>query len=203
MSTIMLLIPSDQASVATVSVPPHSIVDSPPGDLIDLPRRVGLRQGVNRAILSAQLHQHRLALLVLDMNHFRYINISLGATIGDDVLQCVARRLRACVRGSDVVIRTGDDEFVIILGSFMHAQDAGIGARRILLALREPYRIAGQRLYLTGSLGVASYPDDGLEADALLRHADFDLRNAKSAGRSNFQILTSTLHRWRPGSVPR
>jgi diguanylate cyclase (GGDEF)-like protein len=155
----------------------------------DLPNRTLLKDRLTQAIASACRHQQELAVLFLDLDRFKYINDSLGHAIGDRVLQSVAQRLRACVRASDTVSRQGGDEFVILLSQLTHAQDAAVSANKILVALAMPHRIDQHELHLTASIGIVTYPDDGTDAETLMKHADFAMYHAKDAGRNNYQFF--------------
>ena len=157
--------------------------------LTDLPNRTMLNDRLAQAIALARRHQHKLALLFLDVDRFKHINDSLGHAIGDRLLQSVAQRLLACVRSSDAVSRQGGDEFVILLSEVTHAQDAAVSAEKILAALRAPHHIDQQDVHVTGSIGIVTYPDDGTEAETLLKNADFAMYHAKDSGRDTYQFF--------------
>jgi diguanylate cyclase len=146
-------------------------------------------------MVAAQRHGKKLAVLFLDIDRFKHINDSLGHAIGDRLLQAVARRLLACVRNSDTVSRQGGDEFVILLSEVSQAQDAAISAGKILLELSVPYRIDEHQVDVTVSIGIATYPDDGLETHALLKHADIAMYHAKEGGRNNYQFFEWSMNR--------
>ena len=118
-------------------------------------------------------------MLYLDVDRFKYINDSLGHTIGDHLLQSVAQRLLGCVRSSDTVSRQGGDEFVILLSEVRHPQDAVVSADKILVALSAPHHIEQHDLHLTASIGIVIYPDDGIDAKTLLTNADSAMYHAK------------------------
>jgi diguanylate cyclase (GGDEF)-like protein/PAS domain S-box-containing protein len=155
----------------------------------DLPNRTLLKDRLTQAIASACRHRQELAVMFLDLDRFKHINDSLGHAIGDRVLQSVAQRLRACVRASDTVSRQGGDEFVILLSQLTHAQDAAVSASKILAALAMPHRIDQHELHLSASIGIVTYPDDGTDAETLMKHADFAMYHAKDAGRNNYQFF--------------
>jgi diguanylate cyclase (GGDEF)-like protein/PAS domain S-box-containing protein len=157
--------------------------------LTDLPNRVLLNDRLAQAMAVARRHRHKLALLFLDVDRFKHINDSLGHAIGDRLLQSVAKRLLACVRSSDTVSRQGGDEFVILLSEMTHAQDAAVGAAKILEALRAPHIIDQHKLHVTGSVGIVIFPDDGAEVETLLKNADFAMYHAKDSGRDNYQYF--------------
>ena len=162
--------------------------------LTDLPNRLMFQDRLAQAIALAHRHRQKLAVLFVDMDGFKPINDSLGHAIGDRLLQSVAQRLQACVRGSDTVCRHGGDEFVILLTEVAHAEDAAAVADKILLTLRSPHRIGEHNLRVTGSIGIVTYPDDGTEADALMSHADLAMYHSKENGRDNYQFFKPELN---------
>jgi diguanylate cyclase (GGDEF)-like protein/PAS domain S-box-containing protein len=155
--------------------------------LTDLPNRILLNDRLTQALALARRHQQKLALLFLDLDHFKNVNDSLGHAIGDRLLQSVAERLLACVRSSDTVSRQGGDEFVILLSEVARPEDAAASAEKILLALSMPHRIDQQDLHLAASIGVVTYPEDGTEAETLLKHADLAMYRAKDSGRNTYR----------------
>jgi diguanylate cyclase (GGDEF)-like protein/PAS domain S-box-containing protein len=157
--------------------------------LTELPNRMLLNDRLTQAIASAQRHRTSLAVLFLDVDRFKHVNDSLGHAIGDQLLQSIAQRLAACVRRSDTVSRQGGDEFVILLAEVAHAQDAALTADKILAAVGRPHRIGHKDLHVTVSVGIAVYPDDGADAETLLRNADAALLQAKGQGRSKHQFF--------------
>ena len=162
--------------------------------LTDLPNRVLLNDRLNHAISLAQRRRKKMAVLFLDVDRFKHVNDTLGHEIGDRLLQSVARRLLHCVRRSDTVSRQGGDEFVILLSEVGQAQDAAISAEKMLQALSVPHRIDQHELRVTGSIGIVVYPDDGTEAEVLLKHADFAMYHAKDQGRNNYQFFEPNLN---------
>jgi diguanylate cyclase (GGDEF)-like protein/PAS domain S-box-containing protein len=162
--------------------------------LTDLPNRVLLNDRLSQAIALGRRHQQRLAVLFLDLDRFKHINDSLGHDFGDRVLRIVAQRLLHCVRSSDTVSRQGGDEFVIVLSEIAHALDAEVCATKILTALSAPFYIDQHELYITASIGIATYPDDGREADGLLKHADLAMHHAKSQGSNNYQFFEASMN---------
>jgi len=156
--------------------------------LTDLPNRILLKDRLTQSMSLAQRHRQKLAVLYLDVDRFKHINDSLGHGIGDRVLQSVAQRLLTCVRSSDTVSRHGGDEFVILLADAVHAQDAIVSVDKILLALAAPHHVEQHDLSITASIGIAIYPDDGTDAETLMKHADFAMLHAKDSGRNNYQF---------------
>ena len=162
--------------------------------LTDLPNRVLLNDRLNEAIVLSNRHKRQLAVLLLDLDRFKHINDSLGHVVGDGLLQSVGRRLFTCVRSSDTVSRLGGDEFVVVLWEVKHAQDAAITANKILQALREPHQIMQHELHITGSIGIVTYPGDGMEAETLLKKADVAMYHAKDSGRDSYQFFKSEMN---------
>ena len=148
--------------------------------LTGLPNRMLLADRIDRAIAVARRHGTSLAVLFLDLDHFKRINDRLGHAAGDEVLQSVARRLVAAVRRSDTVSRHGGDEFVVLLSEVSCAEDATRSADNLLAAIAVRQCIEGRNLRVTASVGVSVYPSDGLDAAALLRKADSALLRAKT-----------------------
>lgn len=162
--------------------------------LTDLPNRALLNDRLTEALSLAHRYQRQLAVLYLDVDRFKHINDSLGHMIGDRLLQSIAQRLLGCVRESDTVSRQGGDEFVILLSEVAHARDATICADKILDALRAPHKIDQHEVHVTASIGIVTYPDDGLDADALMEHADFAMYHAKENGRDNRQFFKRDMN---------
>jgi diguanylate cyclase (GGDEF)-like protein len=152
--------------------------------LTDLPNRMLLNDRLTQAIAAARRHGASLAVLFVDVDHFKRINDSLGHTIGDLLLKSISRRLVTCVRTSDTVSRHGGDEFVVLLSEVTRPDDAALSADKILAALRAPYCIEHQDLRITASVGIGVYPDDGTDAETLLKNADRALLHAKAHGRN-------------------
>jgi diguanylate cyclase (GGDEF)-like protein/PAS domain S-box-containing protein len=161
--------------------------------LTDLPNRVLLSERLSEAIALSSRYQRKLALLFMDLDRFKHINDSLGHVVGDRLLQSVARRIFTCVRSSDIVGRQGGDEFVVLLWEVRHTEDAALTAAKILEALRQPYHIDAHQLHITASIGIVAYPDDGTDADTLMKKADLALYHAKETGRDGYQFFTSDL----------
>ncbi|MDP9012047.1 MAG: EAL domain-containing protein [Pseudomonadota bacterium] len=162
--------------------------------LTGLPNRILLNDRLTEAIALANRYQRKLAVLFLDVDRFKYINDTLGHVIGDRLLQSIAQRLLSCVRASDTVSRQGGDEFVILLSEVTHAQDATVCADKILDILRSAHRVDEHDLHVTASIGIVTYPDDGADADTLMKHADFAMYHAKDNGRDNRQFFKRDLN---------
>jgi diguanylate cyclase (GGDEF)-like protein len=161
--------------------------------LTELPNRMLLNDRLRQATALAHRHYSLLAVLFVDVDHFKGVNDSLGHAIGDRVLQSVARRLVACVRGTDTVSRLGGDEFVVLLSEVERAADAALSGDKILAALRAPHRIEQQDLHVTVSIGICVYPGDGRDAETLLKNADVALSHAKASGGNNYRVFEPDL----------
>jgi diguanylate cyclase (GGDEF)-like protein/PAS domain S-box-containing protein len=162
--------------------------------LTDLPNRVLFNDRLTQAIALAERQDKQLAVMFVDLDHFKKINDSLGHDVGDKLLQSVAERLKTCVRRSDTIGRLGGDEFVVLLSQVEHAEDAAISARKTLRALTAPHNIDGKSLDLNVSIGVSTYPIDGRDAESLLNRADNAMYEAKQRGRNNYQFFRHEMH---------
>jgi diguanylate cyclase (GGDEF)-like protein/PAS domain S-box-containing protein len=162
--------------------------------LTNLPNRLLLDDRLAQAMTAARRQRQRLAVLFVDVDRFKHVNDSLGHAIGDELLMSVARRLVACVRDSDTVSRQGGDEFVILLAAIAHAEDAALSAAKILTALGTPHRVKEHDIQITGSIGIGVYPDDGTDAETVVKNADIAMLNAKESGRNNYQFFTPDMN---------
>jgi len=162
--------------------------------LTGLPNRMLLNDRVNQAILLALRHRRRVAVLFLDLDGFKHINDSLGHPTGDKLLQSVGKRLVDCVRGSDTVSRQGGDEFVVLLSEEEDSEDASIAARRMLRVVAEAHFIDPHDLHVTCSVGISLYPDDGLNAETLIKNADTAMYQAKENGRQTYQYFKPAMN---------
>jgi diguanylate cyclase (GGDEF)-like protein/PAS domain S-box-containing protein len=162
--------------------------------LTGLPNRMLLCDRVNQAIRMAIRHKRKVAVLFLDLDGFKHINDSLGHPTGDKLLQSVGKRLVDCVRGSDTVSRQGGDEFVVLLSEEEDSEDASITAKRMLRAVAEAHFIDQRDLHVTCSVGVSVYPDDGLNAETLIKNADTAMYQAKENGRQTYQYFKPAMN---------
>ncbi len=156
--------------------------------LTDLPNRVLLRERLVEALMHVERGQ-RLAVLCLDLDHFKNVNDSLGHPVGDELLRAVASRLRGCVRATDTIARVGGDEFAIIQTDITDATDTERLALRLAEAIAAPYDLQGHMVVATTSIGIAVAPVDGIEADELLKNADMALYGAKADGRAVYRFF--------------
>jgi diguanylate cyclase (GGDEF)-like protein len=163
--------------------------------LTGLPNRLYLAARLPDAIAAAQSRNQPLAVLFLDLDRFKHINDTRGHETGDKLLQEVAMRIRAVVRGSDLVVRMGGDEFVVVLEQVRTPDQVNETAARINAALSEPFLIDGRPIVTTTSIGVSLYPRDGADAGSLLRLSDTAMYQAKERGRNNFQVFSPVMDR--------
>ena len=162
--------------------------------LTGLPNRWLLNDRIGQAIARAQRYAHRVAVLYLDLDGFKHINDSLGHPVGDKLLQSVARRLVDCIRAPDTVSRQGGDEFVLLLTEVDRPEGAASAAGRVLRALSESHSIDRHDLHVTTSVGISFYPDDGLNAETLIKNADTAMYQAKGNGRQGYQFFEPIMN---------
>jgi diguanylate cyclase (GGDEF)-like protein/PAS domain S-box-containing protein len=162
--------------------------------LTGLPNRLLFCDRVGQAISLARRHRGQAAVLFLDLDGFKHINDSLGHAAGDKLLQSVAKRLLACVRDPDTVSRYGGDEFAVLLQDVHRHQDAAATARRVLDAVGEVHSVDGHQIHVTASIGISVYPDDGFDAETLIRNADTAMYRAKKNGCKSCQFYNSELN---------
>ncbi|WP_137805956.1 phosphodiesterase DibA [Pseudomonas sp. G(2018)] len=161
--------------------------------LTDLPNRLLFTDRAEQALASAQIHKRGCALLLIDLDHFKMINDSLGHTIGDQLLKAVAERLKAMFGAGITLARLGGDEFAVLAESCPQLVQAAALAQRIIDGLKEPFPIDGHPLFINASIGISLFPSDALSAEQLLRNADSALFKAKSAGRNGYALYTEEL----------
>jgi diguanylate cyclase (GGDEF)-like protein len=162
-------------------------------DLTDIPNRFAFSNALSHAIEQAKRNKEKVALLFIDLDHFKEINDSLGHNIGDVVLTEATKRLKNMLRKSDTLARLGGDEFTVIIESIEDVQVIADISHKIVLNMREPIMHMNQPLYVTASIGISIYPDDGLDAKTLQRNADSAMYKAKAEGRDNYQYYTSSM----------
>ena len=161
--------------------------------LTDLPNRLLLNARLTHALKHAQRERRSVALLFLDLDRFKNVNDTLGHPLGDRMLQEVAQRLSACVRNADTLVRLGGDEFVILLEELRHGRDACSVAHKAISALSYPFELENQPAYITASIGISVYPDDGEDVTTLLKNADVAMYHAKDAGGNTYQFYTQDM----------
>ena len=162
--------------------------------LTGLPNRLLLKDRINQAIILANRYKRRVALLYLDLDGFKHINDSLGHLVGDKLLQSVAVRLLECARASDTVSRQGGDEFIVLLSEMQQAEDAAIAARRMLQVVAEAHSIDQHELHITTSIGVSVFPEDGIDAETLIKNADTAMYQAKENGSQSYQYYMPDMN---------
>ena len=163
--------------------------------LTGLPNRLLFFDRLEQGIRQARRHGQSLALLFLDLDQFKQINDTAGHAVGDRLLQAVAQRLREAVRESDTIARIGGDEFAIIMDALADPADVVAGVRHVMEAFREPVVIPGHQFAITLSIGISLFPQDGEDAQTLLRNADTAMFRAKAEGRNTYQLYDREMTR--------
>ncbi len=162
--------------------------------LTGLPNRTYFRDRLLNELALARRDGRPAAVLFLDLDAFKLVNDTLGHTVGDRLLQAVADRLRVSVREGDTIARVGGDEFTVLLSHVQTVDDAVVVAQKLLEAVALPFQVDGQQLYATTSIGVGLFPEDGHDADTLMKNADAAMYRAKEAGRNGYQLFTPELN---------
>ena len=163
--------------------------------LTGLANRNLLRDRIGPAIAHAERMGHFLAVVFIDLDHFKLINDSLGHDAGDQLLVEIAQRMRGCVRASDTVARHSGDEFVLLLNEHFRIHSVIAHLQRVLKQVNQPVSLLDREFQMGASMGVALYPQDGMDAQSLLKHADVAMYAAKERGRNNFQFFTPELNK--------
>ncbi|NWC46446.1 EAL domain-containing protein [Pseudomonas edaphica] len=161
--------------------------------LTDLPNRLLFTDRAEQALASAQVHKRGCALLLMDLDHFKIINDSLGHNVGDQLLKAVGERLKGLFGPGVTLARLGGDEFAVLAESCPQVVQAAALAQRMLDAMKEPFVFDGNQLFISASIGISLFPSDALSAEQLLRNADSALFKAKSAGREGYALYTEEL----------
>ncbi|GAB3547633.1 hypothetical protein GCM10027343_27030 [Noviherbaspirillum agri] len=162
--------------------------------LTSLPNRLLLQDRLKQAVAQAQRMQKMVAVMFIDLDYFKHINDSLGHQVGDRLLQLVAHRLQICLRRGDSLGRQGGDEFVLVLPAMDDDRAAAMVAQKILDELAAPFQVDEHQLHASCSIGISLYPNDGDDADTLMRAADTAMYHAKEKGRGNYQFFTQSLN---------
>lgn len=161
--------------------------------LTSLPNRMLLQDRTEQALQHAQRNGEKVAMVLLDIDHFKTINDSIGHSTGDDLLKQIAQRLKHTIRSNDTVSRQGGDEFIVLLPSLEDIEQAGQFAARLLRVVSEPYWVGAHRFDLSVSIGISLYPDDCMDMESLYRHADAAMYRAKQEGRNRFQFFSTEI----------
>jgi two-component system cell cycle response regulator len=156
--------------------------------------RFQFERTIKERIAEANRHDFKLAVLFVDIDHFKSVNDTFGHHIGDELLKEIANRLKGCLREEDFIARIGGDEFVVLLSIIDDIKNAGETAQKIICALTPIYELQGNNLRITASIGVACYPQNGKTVEAFIRNADIAMYHAKELGRNNFQYYTEDLN---------
>jgi len=162
--------------------------------LTGLPNRRLFSDRLKVAMATARRKSQRLALLFLDLDNFKNVNDGLGHAAGDELLQETARRLLSRVRNEDTVARLGGDEFICLLVGIQEPEYAAVVAQRILDSMAQSFRLRDREFFLSASVGITLFPDDGDDPEALLANADMAMYRAKNAGRNNYKLFTPELN---------
>jgi diguanylate cyclase (GGDEF)-like protein len=162
--------------------------------LTTLPNRRLFSKLLGQSINQAHRYDRHLAVLFLDLDRFKNVNDSLGHEAGDQLLQEVATRLKACLRSSDTVARVGGDEFVALLPELNEEKYVATVAQKILSAVARPFVLLDQEFRVTASIGISTYPQDGLDEQTLIKNADIAMYQAKEKGKNNFQFYSDKLN---------
>jgi diguanylate cyclase (GGDEF)-like protein len=162
--------------------------------LTGLPNRSMFSKQLSQRIGEAQRYGRNLAVAFLDLDRFKQINDTLGHEAGDELLREVAARLRGCVRESDLVARLGGDEFVVVLPDLSDPKYVATVAQKILAVIARPFMLIGQEFRVTASIGISTYPQDGLDEQTLTKNADIAMYQAKAEGKNNFQFYSEDLN---------
>jgi len=162
--------------------------------LTQLPNRALFKDRLSVALTQAQRSGRLVAVLFIDLDRFKLINDSLGHAEGDELLKGVANRLQGCVRRSDTLARLGGDEFTILLPDLSDPEDAALISQKVIDELRRPLTVGGQEVRATASIGIALYPNDGSEAESLVKHADIAMYHVKTAGKNAYAFFSPEMN---------
>ncbi|MDD5672417.1 MAG: diguanylate cyclase, partial [Candidatus Omnitrophica bacterium] len=161
--------------------------------LTDLPNRVLFIDRLNQAMISARRHQYLVAVMFLDLDHFKRIVDTLGHAVGDELLRAVATRLKKTLYDTDTLTRISGDEFTILAPDLKKTDDVIKVAEKIFNVFRAPFLISGQELYMTVSMGISIFPNDGVDSVTLLKNSDTAMYQAKEKGRNNYRLYSSAM----------
>jgi diguanylate cyclase (GGDEF)-like protein/PAS domain S-box-containing protein len=163
-------------------------------NLTGLPNRSLLQDRLQHSIARAERAGRKVAVLFIDLDNFKNINDTLGHDVGDELLRQVSRRLTECVRLEDTIARQGGDEFIVLLDSLDDSRGASVVAQKVLNSLRQPFVLGGGEQHVSGSVGIALYPEDGKDAQTLMKNADTAMFHGKSLGKNTYQYFTPQMN---------
>lgn len=188
---VSLLEDEREAAMSAASQVEHLAYHDP---LTGLPNRSLFLDRLIVALAHASRHRYKLAVLFVDLDRFKQINDSLGHSMGDEMLKTAAQRIKNCVRAEDTVARFAGDEFTILIHIIGRAEDAGKIARKILDAMSLPFMLGDREVVVTSSVGITIYPNDGIDAETLVKNADVAMYRAKQEGRDTCQFYTPSMN---------
>ena len=163
-------------------------------ELTGLPNRFQYNQHLAKSLAHAERNKSQLAVLFLDLDRFKNINDTFGHDEGDKVLRNVATRFKLCLRESDTIARVGGDEFILLVDQYSSPRDLADIADKLLIAAALPFEIHGQECQLSASIGIATFPTDGLDAQTLMKNADIAMYRAKNKGKDNYQFYAAEMN---------
>jgi diguanylate cyclase (GGDEF)-like protein/PAS domain S-box-containing protein len=163
-------------------------------NLTGLPNRSLLQDRLAHSIARAERTHRKVAILFIDLDNFKNINDTLGHDVGDELLRQVSRKLSECVRLEDTIARQGGDEFIVLLDSLEEGRGASVVAQKILNSLRQAFVLGGTEQHVSGSIGIALYPEDGRDPQTLLKNADTAMFHGKGLGKNTYQYFTAQMN---------
>ena len=161
--------------------------------LTRLPNRALFKDRLGLSISQAERNNQKLAVMFIDLDRFKVVNDSLGHAMGDRLLQAVTQRLEGCLRQGDTLSRFGGDEFTLLLPEIRHADDARVIARKLMEALRSPFKLGEHEVYVGVSIGIALYPESGNKLEELIQQADVAMYHVKGRGKDGYQFFTESM----------
>ncbi len=161
--------------------------------LTGLPNRAMLQDRLRLAISRARRGGHRIAAMFIDLDRFKDVNDTLGHRIGDELLREMSARLARVVRESDLLVRLSGDEFMVVLEQITDLESPRFVAAKLLAEIRQPSRIEGHEIHISGSVGISLFPDDAEDVETLMKNADMAMYRAKAMGKNNYQVFSADL----------
>ncbi|OGW40131.1 MAG: hypothetical protein A2010_07870 [Nitrospirae bacterium GWD2_57_9] len=159
-----------------------------------LPNKANLMDRLELELAQAERNGNRLAVLHIDLDRFKVINDTLGHLVGDKLVLLITERLKSIIRKSDTLARFGSDEFIVLVSDLGRAEDAAAFARKLVNTMQTAFEIDGHTLYITVSVGISIYPEDGVDPESLLRNADVAISHVKETGRNNYEFFDSAIN---------